>query len=160
MLFSFLPTLNWTAGVIAPIPIGFVVVVDHLVGVPYTGASMNPARTFGPALVSGFWGRAPLVYWFGPCCGAVLASAIYRYVNNFIYTYSSQNVFYICLLLYQSLLFPIVNTLKPVRHLQGFMSISVWKLWTHSILVYAFHSLSTCGTNICPIFGTLSFHIC
>jgi glycerol uptake facilitator-like aquaporin len=108
LVFSFLPTLNWTAGVIAPIPIGFVVVVDHLVGVPYTGASMNPARTFGPALVSGFWGRAPLVYWFGPCSGAVLASAIYRYVNNFISTYSSQNVFHICLLLYQSV-FPIVT---------------------------------------------------
>ncbi len=64
---------------IAPIPIGFAVLVDHLVGVPYTGASMNPARTFGPALVSGNWGRAPLVYWIGPCLGAVLASAVYRY---------------------------------------------------------------------------------
>ncbi|CAK9224918.1 unnamed protein product [Sphagnum jensenii] len=65
-------------GVIAPIPIGFAVLVDHLVGVPYTGASMNPARTFGPALVSGNWGRAPLVYWIGPCLGAVLASGVYR----------------------------------------------------------------------------------
>jgi len=66
--------------VIAPIPIGFAVLVDHLVGVPYTGASMNPARTFGPALVSGNWGRAPLVYWIGPCLGAVLASGVYRFV--------------------------------------------------------------------------------
>lgn len=67
------------AGVIAPIPIGFAVLVDHLVGVPYTGASMNPARSFGPALVSGHWGRAHVIYWFGPCFGASLASAIYRY---------------------------------------------------------------------------------
>ncbi len=68
-----------SAGVIAPIPIGFAVLVDHLVGVPYTGASMNPARSFGPALVSGHWGRAHIIYWFGPCFGASLASAIYRY---------------------------------------------------------------------------------
>lgn len=66
------------AGVIAPIPIGFAVLVDHLVGVPYTGASMNPARSFGPALVSGHWGRSHIIYWFGPCFGASLASAIYR----------------------------------------------------------------------------------
>ncbi|KAG0555497.1 hypothetical protein KC19_12G173300 [Ceratodon purpureus] len=65
-------------GVIAPIPIGFAVLVDHLVGVPYTGASMNPARSFGPALVSGHWGRAHIIYWFGPCFGASMASAIYR----------------------------------------------------------------------------------
>lgn len=70
------------AGVIAPIPIGFAVLVDHLVGVPYTGASMNPARSFGPALVSGHWGRAHIIYWFGPCFGASLASAIYRYVAH------------------------------------------------------------------------------
>ncbi|KAG0582079.1 hypothetical protein KC19_3G032700 [Ceratodon purpureus] len=65
-------------GVIAPIPIGFAVLVDHLVGVPYTGASMNPARSFGPALVSGHWGRSHIIYWFGPCFGASLASAMYR----------------------------------------------------------------------------------
>jgi aquaporin related protein len=70
------------AGVIAPIPIGFAVLVDHLVGVPYTGASMNPARSFGPALVSGHWGRAHIIYWFGPCFGASLASAIYRCVAH------------------------------------------------------------------------------
>ena len=68
------------SGVIAPIPIGFAVLVDHLVGVPFTGASMNPARSFGPALVSGHWGRAHIIYWFGPCFGAALASGIYRYV--------------------------------------------------------------------------------
>ncbi|KAH7295860.1 hypothetical protein KP509_27G068900 [Ceratopteris richardii] len=67
-------------GVIAPIPIGFAVLVDHLVGVPYTGASMNPARSFGPAFVSGAWSNNFWIYWFGPCIGATLASALYRYV--------------------------------------------------------------------------------
>eukprot|EP00897_Mesotaenium_endlicherianum_P005573 jgi/Mesen1/5043/ME000025S04443 len=67
-------------GVIAPIPIGFAVVVDHLVGVPFTGASMNPARSFRPALVTGQWGRAHYIYWLGPCLGAALAAGIYRYI--------------------------------------------------------------------------------
>ncbi|CAM6111718.1 unnamed protein product [Calypogeia fissa] len=66
-------------GVIAPLPIGFVVLVDHIVGVPYTGASMNPARSFGPALVSGYFGSAHLVYWVAPCFGASMAAALYRY---------------------------------------------------------------------------------
>ncbi|BFI43091.1 protein MpHIP [Marchantia polymorpha subsp. ruderalis] len=67
-------------GVIAPIPIGFAVVVDHLVGVPFTGASMNPARSFGPAIVSGAFGTQHLLYWAAPGFGATLASALYRYV--------------------------------------------------------------------------------
>ncbi|KAJ7534933.1 hypothetical protein O6H91_12G010900 [Diphasiastrum complanatum] len=67
-------------GVIAPLPIGFAVLVDHLVGVPYTGASMNPARSFGPSLVSGVWSGSHWVYWFGPCLGASCASALYRYI--------------------------------------------------------------------------------
>ncbi|MCO5614041.1 hypothetical protein L7F22_068321 [Adiantum nelumboides] len=67
-------------GVIAPLPIGFAVLVDHLVGVPYTGASMNPARSFGPAVVSGAWSKNFWIYWFGPCFGAAFASALYRFV--------------------------------------------------------------------------------
>ena len=59
--------------------IGLTVLVDILVGGPLTGASMNPARTFGPALAGGFW-QNDLVYWIGPIIGAVIAASIYEYV--------------------------------------------------------------------------------
>ena len=59
--------------------IGLTVLVDILVGGPLTGAAMNPARTFGPALASGFW-QNDLVYWIGPIIGAVIAASIYEYV--------------------------------------------------------------------------------
>ena len=53
---------------IAPLAIGVAVLVDHLVGVPITGASMNPARSFGPALVGGTW-SFHWIYWVGPAIG-------------------------------------------------------------------------------------------
>ncbi|MCX9014399.1 MAG: aquaporin [Candidatus Methanoperedens sp.] len=57
--------------------IGMVVLFDILVGGPLTGASMNPARTFGPALASGYWVNH-LVYWIGPIIGGVLAGLVYE----------------------------------------------------------------------------------
>ncbi len=61
---------------LAPIAIGLVVLVDHLVGVPLTGASVNPARSFGPALVADFWDDH-WVYWLGPLIGGGLAALVY-----------------------------------------------------------------------------------
>jgi aquaporin TIP len=61
---------------IAPIAIGLAILVDHFVGVPLTGASMNPARTFGPALASGEWDHH-WVYWVGPLLGGGLAALVY-----------------------------------------------------------------------------------
>jgi aquaporin TIP len=66
-------------GTIAPAAIGLTVLVDHLIGVPVTGASMNPARSFGPALVSGSWANH-WVYWIGPLIGAILAGLLYERV--------------------------------------------------------------------------------
>jgi aquaporin-4 len=40
---------------------------------------MNPARTFGPALLSGFW-ENHLVYWVGPALGGLVAAVVYQYV--------------------------------------------------------------------------------
>jgi aquaporin-4 len=61
------------------ISIGGMVFLLHLVGVPLTGASMNPARTLGPALVSGFW-EFHWVYWVGPIIGGIIAGLIMNYV--------------------------------------------------------------------------------
>ena len=56
--------------------IGMVVTFDILAGGPLTGASMNPARSFGPALVSNSWLHHP-VYWIGPLAGGLLAGMLY-----------------------------------------------------------------------------------
>jgi aquaporin Z len=58
--------------------IGLVLLFDILVGGPLTGAAMNPARAFGPALVAGHW-LGHVVYWVGPILGAVLASLLWQY---------------------------------------------------------------------------------
>jgi aquaporin TIP len=59
--------------------IGLTVTFDILAGGPVTGASMNPARSFGPALVQGFWGWH-WCYWVGPVLGALAASLLYHHV--------------------------------------------------------------------------------
>lgn len=64
--------------------IGLTVAADILIGGPLTGAAMNPARTFGPALASGFW-QDHWIYWIGPIAGAALASWLYtRFLSKTI----------------------------------------------------------------------------
>ena len=57
--------------------IGMVVTFDILAGGALTGASMNPARSFGPAVVANFW-TAHVVYWVGPLAGGLLAGLFYN----------------------------------------------------------------------------------
>jgi MIP family channel proteins len=64
---------------VAGFGIGLVLLFDILVGGPLTGAAMNPARAFGPALVSGEW-VGHLVYWIGPILGALLAAVLWEYL--------------------------------------------------------------------------------
>ena len=56
--------------------IGITILVDILLGGPVSGAAMNPARAFGPALASGHWANH-MVYWVGPLIGGGLAGLIY-----------------------------------------------------------------------------------
>jgi glycerol uptake facilitator-like aquaporin len=57
--------------------IGLVLVADILAGGALTGAAMNPARAFGPALASGVWSDH-LVYWIGPLAGGLVAALAFR----------------------------------------------------------------------------------
>ncbi len=59
--------------------IGLVLTFDILVGGTQTGAAMNPARAFGPALASGIWGPQ-VIYWIGPVIGGLVASIIFEYL--------------------------------------------------------------------------------
>ena len=59
--------------------IGFVVAADILAIGPLTGASMNPARSFGPAVASGFF-EAQFLYWVAPIAGGIAAAVLYEYL--------------------------------------------------------------------------------
>src|SRR5947207_16027620 len=61
---------------LAGFAIGPTVTLDILFGGPLTGAAMNPARVFGPALASWFW-HDHYVYWIGPLIGAALGGFVY-----------------------------------------------------------------------------------
>jgi len=62
----------------APMSIALVLVGVHVVGIPFSGASVNPARSFGPALVGGDMGSSLWVYLYAPMIGAVIAWGLYR----------------------------------------------------------------------------------
>ncbi|XP_028757062.1 aquaporin TIP1-3 [Neltuma alba] len=64
-------------GIIAPIAIGFIVGANILAGGAFDGASMNPAVSFGPAVVSWTWANH-WVYWLGPFVGAGIAALVYE----------------------------------------------------------------------------------
>jgi MIP family channel proteins len=72
-------------GELAALAIGFTVAANALWAGPISGASMNPARSFGPALVAGVW-QDQWIYWIGPIAGAVAGALIYQWVRRPIRT--------------------------------------------------------------------------
>lgn len=68
-------------GELAAIAIGFTVAANAMWAGPISGASMNPARSLGPALVSGI-GASQWIYIVGPLVGAALGAAIYQFIRQ------------------------------------------------------------------------------
>jgi glycerol uptake facilitator-like aquaporin len=64
---------------LAPLAIGMAVLIDQLMGMPLTGASMNPARSLGSALVGWVWADH-WIYWLGPIIGAATAALVYQHI--------------------------------------------------------------------------------
>jgi aquaporin Z len=67
----------------APIAIGLGLTLIHLISIPVTNTSVNPARSLGVAIYVGDWAMAQLwLFWLAPIIGAVLGAVIYRYLSS------------------------------------------------------------------------------
>jgi len=67
----------------APLAIGLALTVVHLISIPVTNASVNPARSTGPALFAGGWAISQLwLFWVAPLIGAILAGLIYPLLSG------------------------------------------------------------------------------
>jgi aquaporin Z len=67
----------------APIAIGLALTLIHLVGIPITNTSVNPARSTGPALFAGGWALAQLwMFWLAPLIGGTLGGLLYRWLSE------------------------------------------------------------------------------
>ncbi|MFJ5254615.1 aquaporin Z [Pseudomonas sp. NPDC088414] len=68
---------------LAPIAIGLGLTLIHLISIPVTNTSVNPARSTGPALMVGGWAIAQLwMFWVAPLLGAVVGGTIYRWLGK------------------------------------------------------------------------------
>jgi aquaporin Z len=69
--------------VLAPIPIGLALTLIHLISIPVTNTSVNPARSTGPALFVGGWALAQLwMFWVVPIVGAVVAGRVHAWLST------------------------------------------------------------------------------
>ena len=67
----------------APIAIGFALTLVHLIGIPITNLSVNPARSTGPALFVGGWAIEQLwLFWLAPIVGGVVGAGIYKFIGG------------------------------------------------------------------------------
>ena len=66
----------------APIAIGLCLTLIHLISIPVTNTSVNPARSTGPAIFQGSWALAQLwLFWVAPLAGAAVAGFVYRWLS-------------------------------------------------------------------------------
>ncbi|MFH6786142.1 MULTISPECIES: aquaporin Z [Methylobacterium] len=67
----------------APLAIGLCLTLVHLVGIPITNLSVNPARSTGPALIAGGWALGQLwLFWVAPIIGGALGGILYRWLSE------------------------------------------------------------------------------
>jgi aquaporin Z len=67
----------------APIAIGLALTLIHLISIPVTNTSVNPARSTGVAVYVGGWAVAQLwLFWVAPIAGALLGAAVYRFIGR------------------------------------------------------------------------------
>lgn len=67
----------------APIAIGLALTLIHLISIPVTNTSVNPARSTGPALIVGDWALSQLwLFWVAPIIGAVIGGVLYRWLGD------------------------------------------------------------------------------
>lgn len=67
----------------APIAIGLCLTLIHLISIPVTNTSVNPARSLGVALYVGDWALSQLwLFWVAPIIGAVLGAVVYRFIGS------------------------------------------------------------------------------
>jgi aquaporin Z len=63
----------------APIPIGLALTLIHLIGIPVTNLSVNPARSLGPAVFVGGWALSQLwLFWLAPIVGGIVGGTVYK----------------------------------------------------------------------------------
>jgi aquaporin Z len=68
---------------LAPIAIGLGLTLIHLISIPVTNTSVNPARSTGPAIFAGGWALGQLwLFWVAPILGAAIAGVIYRWLGR------------------------------------------------------------------------------
>lgn len=66
---------------ISPVGIGLALFIAQLIGRPFTGASLNPARSFGAAVAAHHFPGYHWIYWLGPALGSLLAVGFYKVVK-------------------------------------------------------------------------------
>jgi aquaporin Z len=67
----------------APIAIGFALTLIHLISIPVTNTSVNPARSTGVAVFVGDWAIGQLwLFWLAPIVGALLGAVVYRFIAS------------------------------------------------------------------------------
>ena len=75
-------TAKKAVGAAAPVAIGLALTLIHLISIPVTNTSVNPARSTGPAVVQGGWALGQLwLFWVAPIAGAIVAGLVWRYLS-------------------------------------------------------------------------------